>query len=145
FLKDEELNQAHYTMFKDSKNVDLMMNLADLYFERDDYPQARLLAWKVVEQSKNKALKTRADKLIGVSNLFIGDDDQARESFKDVLAANPEDVDTLINLAALLKHYHQDAEADAIYKTLPKNLNLSGSNHRIHPVARDMYNGFSQK
>gem|GEM_PF-576428 len=145
FLKDEELNQAHYTMFKDSKNVDLMMNLADLYFERGDYPQARLLAWKVVEQSKNKALKTRADKLIGVSNLFIGDDDQARESFKDVLAANPEDVDTLINLAALLKHYHQDAEADAIYKTLPKNLNLSGSNHRIHPVARDMYNGFSQK
>ncbi len=145
FLKDEELNQAHYTMFHDRKNPELMMNLADLYAERGDYPQARLLAFKAVELGKGKSLKIRADKLIGVADLYIGDDIAARQAFKDVLAENPEDTDALINLAALLKHYHHDTEADAIYKTLPGNLNLSESNRRIHPVARDMYHGFSRK
>ena len=145
FLKDEELSEAHYAMFKDSKNPDLMLKLADLYFERGDYPQARLLALKVVEQAGSGSMKSRAYKLIGAADLFTGDDEMARAAFKKVLAENPEDTDTLINLAALLKHHQLDEEADRIYKTLPGNLKLSENNRRIHPAARTMYHAFSQK
>lgn len=145
FLKDEELKNLHYEIFHAPKDNELLLKLAGQYFNRSDYRQALLLSWKVVDSDSTEAMKLQAYKLIGISYLYTADDMKARDAFKEVLKRDSGDIETLINLAGLLKHYRQDDEAAALYQHLPQKLKIRDFGPTIHPVAKELYYGATQK
>ncbi|MBU1169317.1 MAG: tetratricopeptide repeat protein [Proteobacteria bacterium] len=145
FLKDDDLKNLHYEIFHAPEDNSLLLKLADMYFNRSDYHQAILLAWKVVDSAKDEVMKVQAYKLIGISYLYTADDMKALDAFKEVLKRDPGDMETLINMAGILKHYRQDEEAAKLYQRLPKELKINGSGPAIHPVAKEMYYGAMQK
>lgn len=139
FLKDEELKNLHYEVFHQPENIDLLMKLAGMYYDRTDYYQAQLLAWKVVDHNDaGSSMKAKAYKLIGISNLYTGNDTKARDAFKKALELNPGDVEATINLAGILKHYKQTSAAEKLYSDLPEALDINAGTS-IHPVAKEMY------
>jgi tetratricopeptide (TPR) repeat protein len=110
-----------------------------MYVDRSDYRQALLLSWKVVDSDAPESLKLQAYKRIGLCYLYTGEDMKARDAFNEVLKRDSYDLETLINLAGLLKHYRQDEEATELYLRLPGQLKLQNAGLVLHPVAREMY------
>ncbi|GAB6096972.1 hypothetical protein JCM14469_32260 [Desulfatiferula olefinivorans] len=139
FLKDEALKELHYEIFHAPQDSERLFRLAGMYYDRADYRQALLLSWKTVDSDAAESLKLQAYKLIGLCYLYTGEDMRARDAFNEVLKRDARDMETLINLGGLLKHYRQDEEAAGLYLRLPRELKLQNAGLALHPVAREMY------
>ncbi len=135
---------ACWELYHEPKNDKLLMTLADAYFARSDYYLTITIAWKVIDESGDNRLKADAHKLIGLCNLFVGNDLAAYEAFKEALKLSSGDVESRINLAGMLKHYQHLSAANKIYKSLPMKLKLKETGTLIHPVAKEMYYEFER-
>lgn len=78
---------------------------------------------------------------LGVSWLYLGEDELARDAFKQAIEQDDANTAARINLAGLYQYYGHAARAEKIYGKVTATRTESSINGRIHPRAGDMYYG----
>ena len=76
---------------------------------------------------------------LGVSWLYLGEDELARDAFKQALAQNTANAAARINLAGLYHYYGHEGSAERLYGEITAKVTKDSIKGRIHPRAGDMY------
>ena len=143
FLKDEELKKLHYALAQDSGNLQIILNLSDAYFERNDYYHAKITAQQILENpNSTQNMKAKAYENIGISNLYLRHDDLAKAAFEKAIELNHESTNAKINLAGILSHYQHRKKAIELYGKVSGKIELDKTGRMIHPVAKELYSEF---
>ncbi|HOO46250.1 MAG TPA: tetratricopeptide repeat protein, partial [Deltaproteobacteria bacterium] len=140
-LRDERLLGLHVSLLKDPEDSATLMELVLANIEGNDYRQAILIAGRTLSENSDLGKKIIADlhNCIGVSRLYLGQDSQAKESFRRALESDPGHTGALINLAGLLSHYRHSLEAKQIYNSLISTGQPGQITDLIHPQAKEYY------
>ena len=76
---------------------------------------------------------------LGVSWLYLGEDELARDAFKQALEQNSANAAARINLAGLYRYYGHEGKAERLYGQIAAKRVKDSIKGRIHPRAGDMY------
>jgi Tfp pilus assembly protein PilF len=76
---------------------------------------------------------------LGVSWLYLGEDELARDAFKQALDKNSANSAARINLAGLYHYYGHGDKAERLYGQMTANGTKDSIKGQIHPRAGDMY------
>jgi tetratricopeptide (TPR) repeat protein len=140
-LKDPALVDLYNQLIRQPDNLQPVLSLADGYLQKGDYRQAALVAQNALNKADRRQsdLASQIHNTLGVSWLYLGEDELARDAFKQAIEQDGTNAAARINLAGLYQYYGHVGKAEKIYDkvTVPKT---EGSvNGRIHPRAGDMY------
>ena len=140
-LYDESLKGLYERLMKTPKDIETLFELAGAYAGRSDYPQTILVVRKALDESTEKERPLRASlyNLLGLSFLYTGDDDLAKEAFRKAIDNDPGHLAAKGNLAALLSHYGHEVKAGEVLKSLPDLTVWDNENDWIHPKVRELY------
>ncbi len=117
----------------------LQLQLASIYMEKGDYQQAGLVARNALPKLDRGQKQTKAKllNLVGLSHLYCGKDQLAKETFKRALEADERLASARMNLAGIYRHYgHLEKAADLLKNISPTNAE-KGS---VHPRLGAVYN-----
>lgn len=98
-------------LLEDSKNVDLLYELAQTYVQADQPQTAAGIFARILELEPGSS---RATASIGVCALYLNDFDTAYDSFKRALDRNESDATALWGLAGLYKHFGFNSKYESI-------------------------------
>ena len=120
-LYDENNREIYERLIKKPKDLQSLFDLAMAYAANADYRQTILVTRKALDESKGNKTVLRASlyNLLGLSFLYTGDDDLAKDAFRKAIDNDSENVGAKNNLAALLRHYGHEAKAREIIASLP--------------------------
>jgi cellulose synthase operon protein C len=140
-LTDQNLKKLHEQLSQHPEDQNLLAALSEAYIQKGDFRQAMLITEKTLSEikEKNSPIAARFYNNLGLSHLYIGNDQQAKDAFKKALDIDSSITSAKINLAGLFSYYGHYIEADKIYSTLPESGNLDKSEEIIHPRARELY------
>ncbi|MEJ2039928.1 MAG: hypothetical protein P8X55_13500 [Desulfosarcinaceae bacterium] len=138
-LKDKSLMAIYHKMINSGDDPTAHLDLARAYLKEGDFRQAFLAAQNGLTKLKSGQNGLEADllNLIGVTRLYCGQDQAAKDAFKKALGLNPLSGAARINLAGLYHHYGHHEKAREIAKTLASSqLNRED----VHPRTGALYN-----
>jgi Tfp pilus assembly protein PilF len=141
-LKDPAIKQLHDQLMTQPDDMQLYLALADGYLKKGDYRQAAMIAQNALGKGKRnqKAVIAQLYNTLGVSWLYLGEDELAKDSFKQAMQLHGANMAASINLAGLYQFYGHSNKAKRLYANT-KNINTNDPSHgRIHPRAGDLYN-----
>ena len=115
--------------------------LADTYLQKGDYRQAVLVAQSVLSKDTGKQAEaiSQIHNTLGVTWLYLGEDELARDAFKQALEQNAANAAARINLAGLFHYYGHEAKAERLYGQITAKGTKDAIKGQIHPRAGDMY------
>jgi tetratricopeptide (TPR) repeat protein len=140
-LKDPTLKKLHNQLIRQPDNMQPFLALADSYLQKGDYRQAALVAQNALSKAhrKNSDVISQIHNTLGVSWLYLGEDEFARDAFKQALEQNTANAAARINLAGLYHYYGHDGKADQLYRQIAGKDTKDSIKGQIHPRAGDMY------
>ena len=142
-LKDPTLIDLYNQLIRQPDNLQPFLSLADSYLQKGDYRQAALVAQNALNKGNRRQTQvvSQIHNTLGVSWLYLGEDEQARDAFKQAIEQDGANAAARINLAGLLQYYGHAAKAEQIYGNVTATPRGGSNNGRIHPRAGDMYYG----
>jgi len=141
-LQDQEFLRLYEKMIETSDPSPTMVQLAKAYLSRGDYRQAFLCAQNGMAKLDGGQNRTEADLLnvIGLSYLYGGQDQEAREAFKKALQRDPQAGAARVNLAGVYIRYGHQQKASEVTTGLDSSQVISND---VHPRIGAIYNEFS--
>ncbi|WP_037318075.1 tetratricopeptide repeat protein [Salegentibacter sp. Hel_I_6] len=97
---------------KDPENSDARYNMGNMYYTRDNAPQATQRYKQAAEIAETKIAKHKANHNLGNAYMNQKRYQEAVEAYKDALRNNPTDDETRYNLALAKKMLEQEQEQD---------------------------------
>ncbi len=140
-LKDPSFRDLHHQLIQQPENMLPMLELADVYLEQGDYRQASLVAQHVANKATGKQpeVVSQIQNTLGVSWLYLGEDELARDAFEHALKQNSANEAARINLAGLYHYYGHEGKAERLYGLITASGTKDSIKGQIHPRAGDMY------
>jgi tetratricopeptide (TPR) repeat protein len=140
-LKDPILEKLHKQLIRQSGNMQTFLVLVDSYLQKGDYRQAVLVAQNVLSKANRKQsdVVSQIHNTLGVSWLYLGEDEYAKNAFKQALERNPANTAARINLAGLYQYYGHEGKAEKLYRQIAAKVTKDTIQGQIHPRAGDMY------
>jgi Tfp pilus assembly protein PilF len=140
-LKDPALMELHLQLIRQPQNMLPFLALADSYLQKGDYRQAALVAQNVLGKDigKQADMVSQAYNTLGVSWLYLGEDELARDAFKQALEQDTANAAARINLAGLYHYYGHEAKSERLYGQITAKGTKDSIQGQIHPRAGDMY------
>ena len=119
-LKDQKLLSVYRKMIGTTEDPAVIISLAKAYLQQGDFRQAFLVAQNELSKIQNdqRALKADLLNLIGLTHLYCGQDQEAKEAFIEALELNPSLGAARVNLAGLYQHYGHNDTAQKLMKAL---------------------------
>ncbi len=140
-LKDPALMELHLQLIRQPQNMQPFLALADTYLQKGDYRQAALVAQNVLGKDigKQADVISQIHNTLGVSWLYLGEDELARDAFKQALEQDTANAAARINLAGLYHYYGHEGKAERLYGQITAKGTKDSIQGQIHPRAGDMY------
>jgi hypothetical protein len=140
-MKDPDLRELHHQLIRQPEKMQPFLALADSYLLKGDYRQATLVAQNTLSKGTGKQadLISQIHNTLGVSWLYLGEDELARDAFKQALEQNTANAAARINLAGLYHYYGHEGSAKRLYGEITAKVTKDSIKGRIHPRAGDMY------
>jgi hypothetical protein len=140
-LKDPALRELHHQLIRQPENMQPFLALADGYLQKGDYRQAALVAQNTLSRVKGKQADviSQIHNTLGVSWLYLGEDELARDAFKQALEQNTANAAARINLAGLYHYYGHEGKAERLCGQITAKGTKNSIQGQIHPRAGDMY------
>jgi len=140
-LKDSALMELHLQLIRQPQNMQPFLALADTYLQKGDYRQAALVAQNVLGKDigKQADMISQIHNTLGVSWLYLGEDELARDAFKQALEQDTANAAARINLAGLYHYYGHEGKAEKLYGQITAKGTKYSIQGQIHPRAGDMY------
>jgi len=142
FIDDKTLYDLHLKLYDLPLDEKLLYDLAKNYFHKNDFNQAALIANKLINNNADKKILSKSYNILGLDCLNKKQDNMAKDYFKKALKINPDQIDSKINLAALLFYYGYEKNAHKLFDSVIIDEQLSDNEHLIHPHARIIYNEY---
>ena len=142
-LKDSTLLDLYNQLIRQPDNLQPFLSLADSYLQKGDYRQSALVAQNALNKGNRRQpqVLSQIHNTLGVSWLYLGEDELARDAFKQAIEQDSSNAAARINLAGLLQYYGHAGKAEQIYSKVTATQSGGSINGRIHPRAGDMYYG----
>jgi len=86
----------------------------------------------------------RFNTCLGVSRLYLGEDDLAKDAFKKAISLDSNSISAKVNLAALYNYYGHDEQAKQLYEGIPSPIEADKADGPIHPKAKEIYHASGQ-
>jgi cellulose synthase operon protein C len=136
-FSDEQLRPLYDSLYNKSGQFVSLMALSKAYINKKDFGQAILVTRSMMENipDKDKRIEATLFTILGVCHLYMGDDNLAKDEFKQALKLNKDSVEAKINLAGLYAYYGHKDKAMAI-KTEIDGSEITSS-ELIHPKAKE--------
>ncbi len=140
-LKDPGLIDLYTQLIRQPDNLQPFLSLANSYLQKGDFRQAALVAQNTLTRSGNqkKAIRSQINNTLGVSWLYLGEDELARDAFKQAIEQDGNNSAARINLAGLYQYYGHEQKAEQIYVKVAAAKNKRTVDGQIHPRAGDMF------
>jgi tetratricopeptide (TPR) repeat protein len=140
-LKDPALMELHLQLIRQPQNMQPFLSLADAYLQKGDYRQAALVAQNVLGKDigKQADMISQIHNTLGVSWLYLGEDELARDAFKQALEQDTANSAARINLAGLYHYYGHEGKAERLCGQITAKGTKDSIKGQIHPRAGDMY------
>jgi tetratricopeptide (TPR) repeat protein len=140
-LKDPSFRELHHQLIQQPENILPLLELADEYLNQGDYRQASLVGQHLAGKTTGKQpeVASQIHNTLGVSWLYLGEDELARDAFKQALEKNGANTAARINLAGLYQYYGHQGKAERLYGQITSNSSKDTIKGQIHPRAGDMY------
>jgi len=140
-LKDPALRELHHQLIRHPEKMQPFLALADGYLQKGDYRQATLVAQNTLSKGMGKQADviSQIHNTLGVSWLYLGEDELARDAFKQALEQNTANAAARINLAGLYHYYGHEGNAERMYGEITAKVTKNSIKGRIHPRAGDLY------
>ena len=140
-LKDPALRELHHQLIRQPENLQLFLALTETYLQKGDYRQAALVAQNALSKVNRKQsdVISQIHNTLGVSWLYLGEDELARDAFKQGLEQNTANAAARINLAGLYHYYGHEGKAERLCGQITAKGTKDSINGQIHPRAGDMY------
>jgi hypothetical protein len=136
-LSDQQLRPLYDSLYSKSGQFVSLMALSKAYINKKDFGQAILVARSMMENipDKDKRVEATLYTILGVCHLYMGEDNLARDEFKQALKLDKDSIEAKINLAGLYSYYgHKD-------KSMAMKTGINGSeitsSELIHPKAKE--------
>lgn len=140
-LQDAELRRIHEGLLQKPDDTASLYQLSKAYLQKGDYRHSILISEKALGETKgNDTDRAMFHNLLGIAQLYIGEDAPARDSFKAALELDGGRVGAAINLAALMNYYGHVEKAAEIVRNLSPAKTIAWENEMIHPRAQEFYN-----
>ncbi len=138
-FSDQQLRLLYDTLYSKSEQFVSLMALSKAYLNKRDFGQAILVTRSMMENipDKDKRVEATLYTILGVCHLYMGEDNLARDEFKQALKLDKNSTEAKINLAGLYSYYGHKDKAMAI-KTEIDASEISSS-ELIHPKAKEYY------
>ena len=145
-LMDQELKELHEQLLKTKKDLPTLLTLCEAYMKRGDYWHASFIAQKALDEKKdeNSPLMASFNTCLGVSRLYLGEDDLAKDAFKKAISLDSNSISAKVNLAALYNYYGHDEQAKQLYEAIPSPIEADKADGPIHPKAKEIYHASGQ-
>jgi tetratricopeptide (TPR) repeat protein len=142
-LKDPALSDLYNQLIRQPDSLQPFLSLADSYLQKGDYRQAALVAQNALSKTDRKPgpVVSQIHNTLGVTWLYLGEDELARDAFKQAIEQDGANAAARINLAGLFQYYGHAGKAEQIYSKVTATQRGGSINGRIHPRAGDMYYG----
>ena len=140
-LKDPSFRELHHQLIQQPENILPLLELADEYLNQGDYRQASLVGQHLAGKTTGKQpdVASQIHNILGVAWLYLGEDELARDAFKQALEKNKANTAARINLAGLYQYYGHQGKAERLYGQISANGSKDTIKGQIHPRAGDMY------
>ena len=140
-LKDPGLIELYTQLIRQPDDLQPLLSLANSYLQKGDFRQAALVAQNALTRSGNqkKAIRSQINNTLGVSWLYLGEDELARDAFKQAIEQDGTNSAARINLAGLYQYYGHEQKAEQIYVKVAAAKNKRMVDGQIHPRAGDMF------
>jgi cytochrome c-type biogenesis protein CcmH/NrfG len=142
-LKDAALIDLYNQLIRQPDDLQPFLSLADSYLQKGDYRQSALVAQNALGKINRRQsnVVSQIHNTLGVSWLYLGEDEQARDAFKQAIEHDDANAAARINLAGLYIYYGHTGKAEQIYGKVSTTQTKGSVNGRIHPRAGDMFYG----
>jgi len=142
-LNDPAFVDLYHQLIRRPDDLQPFLSLADSYLQKGDYRQAALVAQHALNNVNRRESKvvSQIHNILGVSWLYLGEDELARDAFKQAVELDGDNAAARINLAGLYRYYGHAGRAEQIYDNVNARKNKGSINGRIHPRAGDMFYG----
>lgn len=140
-LKDQTLKELHEKLLADPENPEILSALSEAYIRKGDFKQALLITQKSLSDSKVKKSANISDLYnnLGLSHLYSGNDELAKDAFRKALASDRDNISAKLNLAGLFNYYGHTEKAEQLYSSLSKKNTINDIGVTIHPRAKERY------
>ncbi len=142
-LKDPGLIDLYTQLIRRPDNLQSFLSLANSYLQKGDFRQAALVAQNALNKTggQSSAVRSQINNTLGVSWLYLGEDELARDAFKQAIEQDGTNSAARINLAGLYHYYGHEKKADQIYVKVAAAKKKDAVDGQIHPRAGDMFYG----
>ncbi len=139
-LNDQQLKSIYDSLFNNSDDFTKLLELAKTYIGKKDFGQAMLVARNVMDKipEKDKTSEAQLYIILGVCHLYIGEDQAARDEFRQALKIDKDSLAARVNLAGLYSYYGHKDKAASVMDGIRSSENLTSS-VLIHPKAGEYY------
>ena len=139
-LNDRQLKAIYDTLYNDPEDFPALLELAKAYVEKRDYGQAMLVVRNIMDKvpENDHASEAMLYTILGLCHLYTGEDQVARDEFKQALKVDKESFEARINLAGLYSYYGHTEKAAAVKAGIKSAGNINSS-VLIHPKAGEYY------
>lgn len=142
-LKDPTLIDLYHQLIRQPGDLQPFLALADSYLQKGDYRQAALVAQNALGKVNRRQpqVVSQIHNTLGVSWLYLGEDELARDAFKQAIEQDGANAAARINLAGLYRYYGHAGKAEQNYGKVTAAKTKKSINGRVHPRAGDMFYG----
>ena len=139
-LHDQQLKTIYDVLFNNSEDFATLLELAKTYIEKRDFGQAMLVARNIMDKvpEKDTASEALLYTILGVCHLYTGDDQVARDEFKQAIKIDKDSLEARVNLAGLYSYYGHTEKAATLKAGIRSPVNINSS-VLIHPKAGEYY------
>jgi hypothetical protein len=131
-MTQSPLPEIFHQLLETPEDRQLQLRLAKAYLKMGDHPQAGLIAKSALPRvDKNqRRLKAELHNLVGLSHLYSGRDQLAKESFKMALKTDSRLPAARLNLAGVYRYYGHDDKASSL---MQEGIMANPDPDSIHP------------
>ncbi len=139
-LKNQSLKALYDSLYAKPDDYKTILDLSKTYLDEKDFGQAMLAARSVMDRVPDKDKKSGAMlyTILGVCHLYLGEDQAARDEFKQALKIDRNYNEARINLAGLYSYYGHTEKAAAVRSQVQSAENILSS-VLVHPKAGEFY------
>jgi tetratricopeptide (TPR) repeat protein len=143
-LQEPTIAGIYRKLIKTPDDCQLQFELGKTYLKQGDFRQAALIAQNTLGKidANQRALKANLLNLLGMSQLYCGQDPLAKDTFKRALEADQGLATAKVNLAGIYRYYGHADKAAELMRTGPF-MNLD--REAIHPRLGAIYNEYSMQ
>ena len=143
-LQEPTIAGIYRKLIKTPDDCQLQFELGKTYLKQGDFRQAALIAQNALGKidANQRALKANLLNLLGMSQLYCGQDPLAKDTFKRALEADQGLATAKVNLAGIYRYYGHADKAAELMRTGPF-MNLD--REAIHPRLGAIYNEYSMQ